>query len=612
MRTGKRMKKAKNKYSVWNNIYFFYRKLYEFKPSVIWLMVASVVFGVIAPLFTIYIPKVLLDLVTGKVAMAKFALVFGGMILAYIGFSAAASYVDHRKYFDMNIHRNYLMYFLFRKSLKVTYKNAESGAYREKYWSGIHQLCGGDWSISSILFRVLPQLAILVLNFCIYSMVIGSLSPLIIILLITISLLNYSIFEWERKQWRKIQPAMDDLNKKLNYINVSAGGSGGSDSTAKDMRIFGLDSWIHGKQEQLIAEMKAYETQHKKWVFIRENVGYVLGLLRDAIAYIYLIIQTAKGSITPGDFVLYLGAIVGFSNFVNGIIGSVQEILSASDRSQNYREYYDLEDEKVEEGTVSIEDLRYPLDIEFKNVSFAYEEGKDVLSNLNFHIKAGEKIAIVGVNGAGKTTIVKLLCGFYEPTKGEIKINGINSKEFAKKDLYKLFSTVFQDNRCFPFTVGENLTFQKQGEIDEAKAYSALEQAGILKKFKERKIGLNDYMTHYFLKDGVVLSGGEMQRFMLARAIYKDAPILVLDEPTAALDPIAESEIYSEYAKMSEGKSSIFISHRLASTRFSDKILFLKDGRIAESGSHEELMEMNGDYANMFEVQASYYKETEE
>lgn len=602
--------KNKNKYSVWNNIHFFYKKLYEFRPSVIWLMVASVIFGVAAPLFTIYFPKVLVDLVTGQVQIQKYIFLFGAMVFAFILFSYLSSYVSHRKYFDCNFLRNYLMLFLFRKSLRISYKDAESGKSRDKYWSGVNQLTQGDWSFSSIMYDNLPQLLILVLNFLIYSMVIGSLSPLIVLLLVLISLLNYSVFQWERKQCRKIQPKVDDLGKKMNYMSVSAGGSSGIDSAAKDLRIFGLDKWVREKQNYLLTELKFYEAKQKKWVFIRENIGYMLGLIRDVIAYIYLITQTAKGLISAGDFVLYLGAITGFSNFVNDIIGNVQGILSASDRAQNYREYYDMEEEDVDKGTIAIEDLEYPLSIEFKNVSFAYEEGKEILSNLSFRINAGEKVAIVGVNGAGKTTIVKLLCGFYEVTAGEIQINGINIKKFAKKDLYRLFSTVFQDNSCFPFTVGENLTFKKQSEIDEEKAYKSLEQAGILDKFSARNISLNDYMTHYFLKDGVVLSGGEMQRFMLARAIYKDAPILVLDEPTAALDPIAESEIYSEYAKISEGKSAIFISHRLASTRFSDKILFLKDGRISECGSHEELMQMNGEYAHMFEIQASYYKET--
>lgn len=603
--------KTKNQYSVFNNIYFFYKKLYEFKPQVIWMTIASIAFGVTLPVFDIYFPKVLLDLVTGGADAQKFILMFGGFVLSYILAATISSYVSNGKYMDYNYFRNYLMYFIFNKSLRINYKNAESGKYRDKYWSAINQLNSGDWCFSSEFYDVVPRLIIAVLNFLIYSTVIGTLHPAIVFILIILSLLNYGLLGWERKCYKKVQPLLDDLGRKINHINMAAGGNESGASGAKDLRIFHLERWIQEKQNDLIGQQKAYNEKIKKIAFLRESMTLTLGLLRDIAAYSYLIIQAVNGNITAGDFVLYLRAIFGFSDFVEQIIEDVQDILGASDRAQNYREYYDLEDEKVEEGTVAIRDLRFPLEIEFKHVSFAYDKGKEILSDLSFHIKPGEKIAIVGVNGAGKTTIVKLLCGFYEPSQGEITINGIDIRNFAKKDLYHLFSTVFQENRCFPFSVGENLTLQKQDKIDEERAYAALEQAGILGKFRERDIQLKDYMTHYFLHDGVVLSGGEMQRFMLARAIYKDAPVLVLDEPTAALDPLAESEIYREYAKMSQGKSAIFISHRLASTRLSDKIFFLKDGKIFESGSHEELMKMNGEYAHMFEIQASYYKSEE-
>ena len=186
--------------------------------------------------------------------------------------------------------------------------------------------------------------------------------------------------------------------------------------------------------------------------------------------------------------------------------------------------------------------------------------------------------------------------------------NGIDIRQFAKKDLYRLFSAVFQDNRIFPFKVAENLTLQRQERVNQKRAKEALKKAELWGTFEKNNISLDDYMTHYFLKDGVELSGGEQQKFMLARAIYKDAPILVLDEPTAALDPIAESDVYREYEKISMDKTSIFISHRLASTRFSNRIFFLKDGKITESGSHEELMKQCGNYARMFEVQSSYYR----
>lgn len=603
-------KKEKNQYSLINNIAFYFKKLYEFQPSIIFIMVLQVVLAVTLPLFTIYMPKVLVDLATNHASVEKFVIVFGGFSVAYILFSVLASYARNGTYFDYNMCRQYFLYYLFRKSLKIPYKDTESGEHRAEYWGGIYQIRNGDYSVANTIYRTVPIFLILVLNFFIYSSILGNLNIVILILLIVISLINYLFMEVERKQRNKIQPKLDDLGKKIEYIKHSSSGNG-ENSPAKDIRIFHLGTWIKEKEEKLVDEKKTYLMKIMNKEFLRRNIGFILGFLRDGIVYVYLINQAVNGNITLGNFVLYLGAIYGFSDFVNGIIENTQELLSASDRAKPFRKYYDLQEEDIEQGTVTLDDMKYPMDIEFRNVSFSYDGKKDVLKDLSFHMRGGEKIAIVGVNGAGKTTIVKLLCGFYEPTKGEIRINGININQFAKKDLYKLFSTVFQENRVFPFTVGENLTFQLNEKVDKTRAENAIKQAGLAEKFKEKNISLSDYMTKVFIKEGIEFSGGEMQRFILARAIYKDAPILVLDEPTAALDPIAESEIYNKYSEISKDKSSIFISHRLASTSFSDRILFLKDGRILESGTHQELIEKDGEYAHMFHVQASYYQKGE-
>lgn len=605
------MKKRKNKYSLLNNISFYFKKLYEFQQSTLFIMIGQVVLGVILPVFTIYIPKVLVELVTGQTDVEKFVLIFGGFLLVYILFSVLESYARNGTYFDYNNFRNYLIYYVFRKSLKIPYEKTEGGIHRDAYWGAVGPLMHGDRSPSSRFYSMVTVCMIFILNFAIYSSIIGNLNIFIVFMLIMLSLINYFFMDRERKAISKIQPQLDDLNKKMSYVEHASSGESET-SPAKDIRIFHLSAWIIQKEEKLVAKEKNLIMKYvMNKTFARQNAGFVLGFIRDGMAYVYLIHQAVSGNISLGDFVLYLGAVQGFSGFVNGIIQNVQELRSVSDQAQSYRKYYDLEEEKTEEGTVKIDGMKQPLDIEFKNVYFSYDNKKEVLENLSFHIKGGEKTAIVGINGAGKTTIVKLLCGFYAPSCGEILINGINIQEFAKRDLYQLFSTVFQENRIFPFTVGENLTFRLQEKVDAMRAQNALKEAGLWDTFEEKKVTLDDYMTTYFLKEGITFSGGEVQRFMLARAIYKDAPLLVLDEPTAALDPIAEREVYDKYAEISKEKTSIFISHRLASTSFSDKILFLKDGKILESGTHEELLKLNGEYAHMFQVQASYYRKGE-
>jgi ATP-binding cassette subfamily B protein len=214
----------------------------------------------------------------------------------------------------------------------------------------------------------------------------------------------------------------------------------------------------------------------------------------------------------------------------------------------------------------------------------------------------------VGLNGAGKTTLVKLLCGFYNPDKGRVLLNGIDIREFNRQEYYDLLSAVFQEMSMLDLTVAEHVA-QTVKDIDEAKVIACLDKAGLTEKVAKLPQGLQTHVGKIAFLEGVEFSGGESQRLVLARALYKDGPILVLDEPTAALDPIAENDIYMKYNEMTKGKTSLFISHRLASTRFCDRILFLQNGVIAEEGTHEELLALGGEYAKLFQVQARYYQE---
>ena len=215
----------------------------------------------------------------------------------------------------------------------------------------------------------------------------------------------------------------------------------------------------------------------------------------------------------------------------------------------------------------------------------------------------------MGANGAGKTTLVKLLCGLYMPTSGEVRIDGVPVGDFAREEYYKLFSPVFQDVQTAFFSLAETVACDLGDRVDKARAESCMRRAGLGRKLDSLPLGVDTRLDKQVNKDGIALSGGEAQKLMMARALYKDAPVLVLDEPTAALDPIAENEIYLQYRDMTQGKTSLFISHRLASTRFCDRILFLKDGRIIEAGSHNELIALGGEYAKLYEIQSCWYRD---
>jgi ABC-type multidrug transport system fused ATPase/permease subunit len=255
----------------------------------------------------------------------------------------------------------------------------------------------------------------------------------------------------------------------------------------------------------------------------------------------------------------------------------------------------------------------WPPKIEFCNVSYKFEDAQEMtLKNINLTINPGENIALVGHNGAGKTTLVKLLCGLYHPTEGKILIAGHAIDEYNLEEYHTLLSTIFQDPYTLPLSIAANIACVSEELTDYNKVRDCLKKSGLFRDVDKLKEKERTYISQTFREDGVELSGGMQQKLMLARAMYKDAPILVLDEPTAALDPIAESSMYEEYDKISKNKSSIFISHRLASTKFCDRIIYLENGQILESGTHEELMNMNGRYAGIFQVQSQYYKNEED
>lgn len=327
--------------------------------------------------------------------------------------------------------------------------------------------------------------------------------------------------------------------------------------------------------------------------------------MREAVAYAYLIYLVTKGTLTVSEFVFYFGIITGFSNWVVNLVYSYSQIERCCNECQAYRNYIETEDVSQQGNEFTDKTV---ASIVFDNVSFRYPSAeKDTLKNINLAFKSGENIAIVGENGAGKTTLVKLLCGLYAPTNGKITVNSKDIAVFSKDSYFDLFSAIFQDYFFLPMTIAQNISAEI--EYDKEKLYCAFEKAGILDKINTLENKENTLMDKEVYKNAVDFSGGEKQKLLLAKAIYKNAPVLILDEPTAALDPIAENELYLKYNALTKDKLSFFISHRLSSTRFCDRILFVSDGQIAEQGTHDELMTLKGAYYRMYQMQSYYYRE---
>jgi len=295
-------------------------------------------------------------------------------------------------------------------------------------------------------------------------------------------------------------------------------------------------------------------------------------------------------------------------------MGILSEYAGLQRHSLNFcrlREYYEYPDIfKRDDGESIAPERDKDYSLELRNVTFRYPGAdEDTLQDINLTVQPGEKLAIVGLNGAGKTTLVKLLCGFYNPTDGQVLLNGQDIRVYDRRQYYSLFTAVFQEFNIIPISIAENIAQNSADKLDSDRVYECLELANLADKIKTLPDGVNSLLRKEVHDEALELSGGETQRLMLARALYKSAPILILDEPTAALDPIAESKLYEQYNNLSTGRLSIYISHRLASTRFCDRIIFLDGKIIAETGTHDELLEADGKYAELFEIQSKYYRE---
>ena len=454
------------------------------------------------------------------------------------------------------------------------------------------------------IWTTLTKILTNVSGFVIYLLLLSNMNAFLILVVVVTAAIGFfvskHINEWEYRH----REEKEIHEKRSSYLIWKAR----SLQFAKDVRIFGLGDWIRQLCAKSVRLLESFVSRREKTYIWANVVDVVMTALRNGIAYAYLIWQTLEQGLSTSDFLLYFTAVSGFATWVTGILSEFTQLHKESIALSRVQEYLNIpEPFKFEDGIQPPEADGYELKLE--NVTFRYPgTEKNILENINLTIHPGEKLAIVGLNGAGKTTLVKLLCGFYDPTEGRVLLNGQDIRGFNRKRYYELFSAVFQEFSILDTTIAECVA-QTVEDMDLEKVNDCLEKAGLTEAIKKFPSGLQTHIGREVYLDGVMLSGGQTQRLMLARALYKDGPILVLDEPTAALDPIAENDIYRKYSDMTAGKTSVFISHRLASTRFCDRIIFVADGTIAEEGTHEELLAWGGAYAKLFEVQSRYYRE---
>lgn len=601
----KKSNQKKSKYSVWSNIMLIFFNLWRWDKKLLFFCIIKIFALVVLPLSTIYLPKLVIDELNSKTSPERLIAIIGGFSLFIILANFLNSYMEAKIRWGSPSIRFKYNELIGQKTMDTDYENIDNPEGQKKGQKAI--TCVNDFgSGTDAIIKSLIQIIASFLGFILYGGIISLINPLIVVLLIITTAINYfmlrNVSHFEHKN--KDNWAMTD--KKLRYVSRKAGDF----ENSKDIRLYNMVDWFTDLFQKLINDRLFWNKRITWKKFFSAVVDLLLVFLRDGVAYAYLIYLILLDKISVANFILYFGAVAGFSGWLSGIITELNTVNATSLGMCDLRDYLDMPDKSNRgEGIALPKYDELPCSIEFKDVTFKYSGCEDaIIENFNLKINKGEKIAIAGVNGAGKTTIVKLLCGLYRPVSGQILINDKNICEYNRDDYYSLFSAVFQDIRILPVSIAKNISMCNDSEVNRDLVSQCLELAGLDKVGTLAK-GMDTMLMKNINETATDLSGGEMQKLLLARALYKDAPIIVLDEPTAALDPISENQLYLRYGELTRGKTSVFISHRLSSTRFCDKIVFLERGKIAEFGSHYELMSINGKYAEMFNIQSHYYKD---
>ena len=555
------------KYSFWNNVQYTLSKAIKHNKKLILRIFIYTISTVGLSILTVYFPKLIIDEVTGARDIAALISVTVVFLLLGVLLSYCSSYFQNRTYSDFHEFRCLCLQEYQQKCFELELEKVESSDFLNKINMAKTCLYDNNKGFEGVLRKIFTLFGTLII-LVYYGGILILFQPFLFLLLLINTIIPYFFSYRSKKYEYEKQEELSYISRQQSYTNDLM-----SDFTyGKEIRLYNMAGLLTCLSDSLQGDIQEIWKNILKKQSLSEVANLLIAFCREGLVYLFLVAGVLGGKLTIGDFVLYTGIFVAFSSLMTETIENVSHIRAQSLMISDYRTFMDTSDE--EEGKTLFLDTKDGYSIDFENVVFSYPgSGRKLFQNLNVHIKKGEKIAIVGMNGAGKTTFVKLLCGFYKPDRGRILINGTDISHYSRASVLRLFSVLFQEISFFSMTVGENITLHTKEQIDEGKLFECIKKSGIDEKIQSMKKGIDTTLTKKLDMDGVELSGGEYQKMGMARTLYKDGGIFILDEPTSALDPLAEEEIYSKFREMTEDRTSLFITHRLASTKFCDRIL---------------------------------------
>ena len=572
-------------------------------PKLILYCTLYTVAAVLVPLLSVAIPKLVIGELTGRTPDIK------NLMYIVIGFFVIGAVLYFSKNFVNDI--SYPRLSALRidyirdqsvKLLKIDYKYTEDEAFSIKYSKAFQSTNTNNTGVEGIYHNLfdLPQLVLLTLALAVF---IGMKNPLILLaIIINIATVSFVAIKVQKYSYERKEDYASAERRVRYYSNTAQDFTFG-----KDVRLYDLKERV---KENFKLEIKRYINVYKAV----QNRQYALGfisiftlLISDLATYGILTYLTRNG-MSIADYTMYIAAALSLSIQMTALSENITLIMNEYMYVKDLFLFLDA-DLGDKGGSLKAPPLEDKLEIEFINVSFKYPgTEKNIFTNFSLKIPKGQKLALVGINGAGKTTFVKLLTGLFKADSGCILINGADINDYQKDELFKMFAVVFQNVNILAFTLAENIACRSTG-IDYDKVDQVLKKVGLYEKVQELPNKTNQMMLKIIEEDGAVLSGGESQKLSIARALYKGGNCIIMDEPTAALDALAEAEIYQQFDALTEGKTSVYISHRLASTKFCDKIALIDNDGLREYGTHEELMSLGGAYFDMFMTQGKYYRE---